>query len=82
MLGRSGIQRIGHLIDCLRTEAGTAAAAAAPHQNERRAGQADHHPHYNTDQQIIAPPPLPSGEWVEQEETPLHADTHLETENK
>ena len=81
MLGRSGIPKIGHIIDCLYTEAGTGDTTAAPHQNEWRAGQADHHPHDGADQQVVAPPPPTGSERVEQEDTPLHADTHLETEN-
>lgn len=75
MLGRSGVWREGHVIDCLCTNTGI--AAAAPHENERRAGQADHHPHYDTDQQVVAPPPPAGGERVEQEDTPLHTDAHL-----
>lgn len=65
-------------MDRLCTDAGV--GGAAPHQDERQAAQTDHHPHYDADQQVIAPPPPASRERVEQEDTPLHADAHLETE--
>lgn len=60
---------------------GTGGAAAAPHENERRAGQADHPPHDDADCQVVAPPPPSCAEWVKQEDAPLRADTHLEKKN-
>lgn len=67
--GHIGRHRGGHVV--------VRFSRVAPHQDEGRAGQADHHPHYGADQQVIAPPPLASRERVEQEDAPLHADAHL-----